>query len=128
MGKGCSGNGYLQTKRAMATMATTAISLVLLLLLNIEGYFYGAYQMLHYLSFSYLLNGGLFILHGLMGDMEPTKKYLVTYYGSGALMFLVSGFITLSYRHDSTATMAIMILAIIQGVLMAVLAIFVKML
>ncbi|XP_054926399.1 uncharacterized protein [Dermacentor andersoni] len=112
----------------MTTMTTTAISLVLLLLLNIDGYFFGPYQMLHYLSFSYLLNGGFFILHGLMGDMEPTRKYLVTYYGSGALMYLVNGFIALSYRHDRIVTMAIMVLAIIQGVLMAVLALFVKML
>ncbi|XP_054926396.1 uncharacterized protein [Dermacentor andersoni] len=62
--------------------------------------------------------------HGRHGAHEE----LVTYYGSGALMYLVNGFIALSYRHDRIVTMAIMVLAIIQGVLMAVLALFVKML
>ncbi|KAL1444866.1 hypothetical protein MTO96_029433 [Rhipicephalus appendiculatus] len=41
MGKGCYGNRYLQTKRGAAAVATIVIAFVLLVLLNVEGYFYG---------------------------------------------------------------------------------------
>ncbi|KAL1419809.1 hypothetical protein MTO96_004718 [Rhipicephalus appendiculatus] len=119
MGKGCYGNRYLQTKRGAAAVATIVIAFVLLVLLNVEGYFYGPYQMIHYLSFSYLLNGCFFILHALIGDLEPTKRYLVTYYGSGALMYLVNGFISLSYQNSKVSTVVILILTILQGGLMA---------
>ncbi|XP_077524664.1 uncharacterized protein LOC144136299 [Amblyomma americanum] len=128
MGKGCAGGKYLETRRGMAGVATTMICLVLLVLLNIDGYFYGPYQMLHYLSFSYLLNGGFFILHGIMGDMDPTRKYLVTYYGSGALMFLVSGVLAVSHHNDRIIPLAALCLGIFQGVLMAMLAACVTML
>ncbi|XP_075747949.1 uncharacterized protein LOC119171369 isoform X2 [Rhipicephalus microplus] len=85
MGKGGFANGYLQTKRGAAAAATTGIAFVLLLLLNVEGYFYGAYQMIHYLSFSYLLNGCFFILHALIGELEPTKRYILTMLQGGLM-------------------------------------------
>ncbi|XP_077484654.1 uncharacterized protein LOC144094612 [Amblyomma americanum] len=114
----------------MAAATTTVISFVILLMLNMKNYyFYGPFQMLHYLSFTYMLNGSFIILHGIVGDMDPTTKFLITYYGSGALMYLVSSFLSFSYLSSShIITTAIAGLGVLQGVLMAALAIFVTLL
>ncbi|XP_075547401.1 uncharacterized protein LOC142581839 [Dermacentor variabilis] len=127
MGKGTS-NGYFMTRRGQAGALTTIMSFTILLLLNVGGfYIHGPFHMLHYLSFTYMLNGSFMILHGLMNDMDPTNKFLVTYYGSGALMFLITGILSVSNTQGQhLLAMSIGVLGIVEGFIMALLAIFVK--
>lgn len=53
------------------------MSFTILLLLNVgRFYIHGPFHMMHYLSFTYMLNGSFLILHGLMNDMDPTNKFV----------------------------------------------------
>ncbi|XP_049525126.1 uncharacterized protein LOC125946355 [Dermacentor silvarum] len=127
MGKGAS-NAYFKTRKGSAAAITTIMAFAILLMLNAgRFYIHGPFHMLHYLGFAYMLNGAFMILHGLMGDMDPTRMFLVTYYGSGALMFLISGVLSVSNTSaQHLLTMAIGVLGIVEGFIMGVLAIFVK--
>ncbi|XP_075747912.1 uncharacterized protein LOC142813841 [Rhipicephalus microplus] len=124
------GNGYFQTRRGSSNAATTILAFAILLMLNGGNLsLHGRYQMMHYLSFAYMLNGSFMILHGLIGDMEFTRKFLATYYGAGGLMFLISGIMSLSNSGgQNLLAVAIGVLGIIEGLSMAVLALCVKML
>ncbi|KAL1433875.1 hypothetical protein MTO96_012102 [Rhipicephalus appendiculatus] len=99
------GSAYFQTKRGSSNAGTTIIAFAILLMLNVGGLSLdGPFEMMHYLSFAYMLNGSFMILHGLMADMEFTRK-------SRELLAVAIG-----------------VLGIVEGFSMAVLAVCVKML
>ncbi|KAK8758796.1 uncharacterized protein LOC144136227 isoform X2 [Amblyomma americanum] len=108
---------------------SSGLAFLLLLLLNTGTYQSGAFLWMHCIAFTYALNGMFLFMHGIIGDMELTRSFLATYFGSGGAMLVASSFLASPYTTHTSSTLlatVMIVLTLCLGLAMALLAIFVK--